>query len=81
MTVVNDILEVPESPLVRIVRGQPTTEELVALVAGLMMLQGEAPSAQHHAVPAHSAWTDRATLLHAHPYRVATGDWAHSSSR
>jgi len=68
-------------PLVRVVRGKPTPEELVALVAGLMALQDATPSVHHHPAHAQSAWTDRATLLNAHPFRAVTGNWARSSSR
>jgi len=81
MTIVNDMLDAPESPLVRVVRGQPTVEELVAVVAGLMMLQGDGPNAGHHPVQAHSAWADPATLLRTRPYRATSGNWARSLSR
>jgi len=80
MMTAEELLATPD-PLVRVVRGKPTPEELVALVTGLMMFQDDAPNVQHHAAHAQSAWTDRATLLNAHPFGLATGNWARSSSR
>ena len=76
-----ELLAATESPLVRVVRGKPTPEELVALVAGLMALQDATPNVPHSAPQPHSAWTDRATLLRARPFRPAPGNWARSSSR
>jgi len=70
----------PESPFVRVVRGQPTVEELVALVTGLMVLQ-EAPAPVLRSAKVHSTWTDRATMLQAHPFRLTSGDWRRASSR
>ncbi|MCL2654074.1 MAG: acyl-CoA carboxylase subunit epsilon [Propionibacteriaceae bacterium] len=80
MTVVNADQTTLESPFVRVVRGQPTVEELVALVTGLMVLQGDAPGPASRPEKAHSAWTDRARLLHAHPFRRTAGDWQHSGT-
>jgi len=77
---VEEILATPD-PLVRVVRGKPTPEELVALVAGLLALQDATPTVRHHSLLPRSTWTDRATLLRARPFRPAPGNWARSSSR
>jgi len=77
---VEEMLATPD-PLVRVVRGKPTPEELVALVTGLMMLQDDGPSARLRPAQAQSGWADRAALLQARPFRPAPGNWSRSSSR
>ena len=68
----------PGSPLVRVVRGQPTDEELVALVTGLLVFRaGQAPTGQSR-IAGRSAWTDRSLLLHARPYGRPAGNWSRS---
>jgi Acyl-CoA carboxylase epsilon subunit len=47
-----------EQPLLRVVRGEPTAEELAALVAVVT-----ARSATRAEETPHSAWTDRALLV------------------
>ncbi|MCL2489836.1 MAG: acyl-CoA carboxylase subunit epsilon [Propionibacteriaceae bacterium] len=80
MTVLDVDQAAPEAPFVRVVRGKPTVEELVALVTGLMVLQ-DTPAPVQQSAKARSAWTDRATLLNAHPFRRTSGDWQHSAAR
>jgi len=81
MMTAEELLAATESPLVRVVRGKPTPEELVALVAGLIALQDATPNPHHRSFSGRSAWTDRAALLNTHPFRPSAGNWARSSSR
>lgn len=69
------------SPLVRVVHGHPTAEELVALVTGLLMIGDMAGTTASPAAPqpAASAWSDPARLLRARPYGLTPGAWVRSS--
>jgi Acyl-CoA carboxylase epsilon subunit len=51
-----------ETPLLRVVRGEPSPEELAALVAVLAAGTAAAPAAR----PPRSAWSDPARLLGVH---------------
>lgn len=64
-------------PVLRIVRGEPTAEELAALVAVLAARSGE-PAPAPKPIP--SAWTDRSRLVrkHLHP---GPGAWRASAWR
>jgi hypothetical protein len=64
-------------PVLRIVRGEPTPEELAALVAVVAARSG-APAPAPKPIP--SAWTDRARLVrpHLHP---GPGAWRASAWR
>ena len=70
----------PVSPAVQIIHGQPTDEELVALMTALLML-ARAPASQvdQNQAVTHSLWTDRAHLLRAQPYRLSPGNWSRPS--
>jgi len=63
------------TPLVRIVRGQPTDDELVALVTSLLTISSDQQGKQRQNQSAYSAWTDRAQLLHAYPYGLTPCAW------
>ena len=46
-------------PALRIVRGEPTDEEIAALVVAI----GTLPQPSSRSQPRHSAWSDRSALL------------------
>ena len=64
-----------EQPLLRVVRGEPTAEELAALVAVVTARSAASPEAAPR-----SAWTDRALLVRRCPApgpgAWRTGGWA-----
>jgi Acyl-CoA carboxylase epsilon subunit len=64
---------VSETPLLRVVRGEPTAEELAALVAVLAARAGAEPPPE----PLRSAWADPARQLFAP--RVGPGAWRRSA--
>ena len=57
---------VPARPVLRIVRGDPSPEELAALTAVLAAASGGAETAEEDAGPA-SAWTERESLVRRPP--------------
>lgn len=60
-----------DRPLLRVVKGQPTPEELAALVTAVALRRTPtAPGTQTRA----SAWTDRLRLVRA-PLRPGPGAW------
>jgi hypothetical protein len=59
-----------DPPLLRVVRGAPTPDELGALVAALLARPGGA----RPAAPARSAWADRSRLVRA-PLTPGPGAW------
>ena len=61
-----------QRPVLRIVRGEPTAEELAALVAVLTARAAAHPKAAPPEPP--SAWTDRAALLRK-PLHPGPGAW------
>jgi len=62
------------APLMRIVRGRPTEAELVALVTGLLLLQGgDAPPARPPAP--HTMWTITPTISNLPRH------WSHTSTQ
>ena len=64
----------------RVVRGEPTAEELAALTAVLSALQTRNllnASARHPAQPARGGWPDRAALIGA-PLQPGPGAWRRS---
>jgi hypothetical protein len=61
---------VSDRPVLRIVRGEPTDEELAALVAVVSTL-GTAPETP---APTRSAWSDRRVLVRA-PLAHGPGAW------
>ena len=69
--------ERPEGrPFLRVVRGNPTPEELAALVAVLMARSGEAETAPART---RSAWSDRSRQLLRHPMSPGPGAWRRSA--
>jgi hypothetical protein len=60
----------PARPLLRVVRGEPTAEELAALVAVLAGRTPAAPPSQ----PRQSPWTDRREQL-SRPVFIGPGEW------
>jgi Acyl-CoA carboxylase epsilon subunit len=62
-------------PLLRVVRGDATPEEIAALVAVLMAAR---PAEEAPAEPARSAWSDRAPRLRA-PLQPGPGGWRRSA--
>ncbi len=68
--------ERPEGrPFLRVVQGNPTPEELAALVAVLMARSGEAATAPART---RSAWSDRSRQLR-HPMSPGPGAWRRSA--
>ena len=68
----------PAHGLLRVVRGEPTAEEiaaLVAVVAALARATAAAPTTVHR-----SAWADRAGLVRA-PHLPGPGGWRRSARR
>jgi len=63
-------------PLLRVVRGDPTPEELAALIAVVTIRAAGAPAAPGDP----SAWTDRARLVRRCP-PAAPGAWRNSGWR
>jgi len=63
--------EAPQPPLLRVVRGEPTAEELAALVAvvGARATSGGGPGASPR-----TAWNDPARLVRT-PVHVGPGGW------
>ncbi|HEV2640202.1 MAG TPA: acyl-CoA carboxylase epsilon subunit [Actinocrinis sp.] len=61
-----------EPALIRIVRGEPTAEELAALL-GVLAAAGSAPDEQPSAAPA-SGWTDRSRYVRG-PLAPAANGW------
>jgi len=66
-----------DPPVVRVARGEPTTEELAALVTVLATRSGSA--AGPPARPTGPGWADRAAL-HRRPLHPGPGAW-HGSAR
>ena len=65
-------------PILRLVRGDATPEEIAALVAVLMSRSGDEESAAPGAdAPARSAWADRSRLL-CRPLHPGPGAWRRS---
>lgn len=62
----------------RIVRGEPTPEELAALVAVLAARAGSGGEAVPQPTPAASAWTDRSRYVRPHLWH-APGGWRASA--
>lgn len=60
-----------ERPVLRVVRGEPTDEELAALVAVVSTLQAEEPSSDK---PQRSAWSNRRVLVR-EPLAHGPGAW------
>ena len=65
----------PGQPLLRVVRGDATPEEIAALVAVLLSRPGEDESPP---VPERSAWADRSSGLR-RPLRPGPGAWRRSA--
>jgi hypothetical protein len=66
-----------DQPLLRVVRGNPTAEELAALTA-VIVSRAHALSAAGAQPPARSAWTDRSRLVRRSPC-PGPGAWRSSS--
>ena len=65
----------PQRPLLRVVRGEPTPEELAALIAVVAAKAGgEGAAAPQHV----SAWTDRSLLVR-RPIGHGPGQWRASA--
>jgi hypothetical protein len=62
-------------PLLRVVRGDATPEEIAALVAVLMAAR---PADEAPAEPARSAWSDRSSRLRA-PLQPGPSGWRRSA--
>jgi hypothetical protein len=68
-----------ERPVLRVIRGDATLEEVAALVAVLMARAAESSSPTAQPRPARrSAWSDRSRQLRA-PIRPAPGAWRRSA--
>jgi hypothetical protein len=67
-----------DKPVLRVVRGDATPEELAALIAVMMARADQAGSPEPTARSRRSAWSDRSRLLHA-PLRPAVGGWRRSA--
>ena len=65
-----------DRPVLRVVRGDATPEEIAALVAVLMSRPASGAGAP--ARPAHSAWSDRSRLL-GRPLHPGPGAWRRSA--
>ena len=65
-----------ERPLLRVVRGQPSAEELAALIAVMTARAGSRPAPSH----APSAWTDRSRLVR-RPVSAGPAAWRASAWR
>ena len=66
-------------PYLQVVRGDPTPEEVAALVATLSAIAAARASAAPRAQPpAASGWTDRSRQLRA-PVHPSRGDWRRSA--
>lgn len=59
--------------VLKVVRGQPSPEELAALVA-VVMSRASAPGAEQTAPRKASGWTDRSRYMHA-PATRSPGGW------
>lgn len=57
-----------ERPVLRIVRGEPTDEELAALTAVVMALPTSRSAAPDAGAQRRSAWSDRSALLRRMPH-------------
>jgi len=68
----------PARPLLRVVRGEPTAEELAALVSVVAALASRAAAARDAGGPASRSapplWRDRSALVRA-PLRAGPGAW------
>jgi len=62
-------------PLLRVVRGDATPEEIAALVAVLMTAR---PTEEAPAEPARSAWSDRSARMR-RPLQPGPGGWRRSA--
>ncbi len=69
--------EVDPGPMLRVVKGDPTDEELAALVA---VLATRGSNAEATPQPRVSGWTDRATLVGA-PLHPGSGAWRSRARR
>jgi hypothetical protein len=66
-------------PVLRVIRGDATPEEIAALVSVLMAhAAGSSEPASQSAPPRRSAWSDRSRQLRA-PFRPAPGAWRRSA--
>ena len=68
----------PDPPLVRVLRGSPTDEELAALVAVVAARAAAAPSAVDSERVRRSAWSDRARAVRP-AHRPGPGAWRASA--
>jgi len=66
---------VSERPMLRIVRGEPTDEELAALVGALTAIQPPAPAAK----APRSAWSLRSSQLRRNQLRAGPTAWRNSA--
>ncbi|MDQ2811689.1 MAG: acyl-CoA carboxylase subunit epsilon [Actinomycetota bacterium] len=66
----------PAPPLLRVIRGDATPEEIAALVAVLMAVRPADDGAP--AAPARSAWSDPSVRLHVPPH-AGPGAWRRSA--
>jgi hypothetical protein len=75
VTVVAENDQPPREPVLRVVRGDATPEEIAAVVAVLMSSRSADDEAA--AEPARSAWSDRAAFLR-RPLYPGPGAWRRS---
>ena len=66
----------PDAPFVRVVRGEPTAEELAALVVALAATAGAEPTAP--LPPVRSGWASYADAIRA-PLHPGPGAWVASA--
>jgi len=65
------------APVLRVVRGDATPEEIAALVA-VLMASASADAGEQVAAPVRSAWVDRSRLVRA-PLPHGAGAWRRSA--
>ncbi|HEX3387848.1 MAG TPA: acyl-CoA carboxylase epsilon subunit [Streptosporangiaceae bacterium] len=66
-----------EQPVLSVVSGRPTAEEVAAVTAVVLAARQRAAAARAALGPAPSAWLDRASLTRA-PLRPGPGAWRRS---
>ena len=64
-------------PVLRVIRGDATPEEIAAVVAALLSRAAASAAAPPSARPAPSAWSDRSRLMR-HPVHPAPDAWRRS---
>lgn len=71
--------QAPTTPLLRVVKGDPTAEELAALVAVVAARNAAAAAAASASTPKPRSEWGHPVRLHRGPHRVGPGQWRASS--